>query len=90
MIIMEVTGDHCYDEDILIKQLIVEINSRFGDSQDVFMAVAACYPIATNFINFEVLKPLIKQYHRNSSKLENEVSVPITAITNAKESDGAN
>ena len=97
MITMEVTGDHRCDEDTnqaayyeIIDKFIAEINSRFGDSQDVLMAVAACSPIATNFLNFEALKPLIKQYHLNSSKLENEVSVAITAITNVKESDGAN
>ena len=97
MVVLESTGDHSVEGDeetanrlvyfAVIDKFIGELKLRFNDSKNILLAIAACCPKATNFLDLVTLKPLIEQYSLDLCKLENELPVAKAAISNAKESD---
>ena len=93
MIVLESTGDRDFEsEDVdkatyfaVIDKFIVEIKARFNDSEHILLAIASCNPKVSNFLDLEVLTPLITQYKLDLCKLENELPVAKAAIANAKD-----
>ena len=93
MIVLESTGDRDFEgEDVdkatyfaVIDKFIVEIKARFNDSEHILLAIASCNPKVSNFLDLEVLTPLITQYKLDICKLKNELPVAKAAIANAKD-----
>ena len=64
----------------LIDELIVKIKARFNDSERILLAITACNPKVSKFLDLEVLTPLIIQHKLELCKLKNELPVQTVKV----------
>ena len=59
----------------IIDKVLVELHSRFDDSREIILAVAACNPNSKSFLNYSAILPLANECSVDVSGLNGELQV---------------